>query len=503
MTSFTKDLFISYAHIDNQPMSADEKGWVSRFHVDIENYLAKRLGERPRIWRDDKLQGNDMFAGEITDRLADTALLISVLTPRYLKSDWCTREVAEFCRTAQQSGGITIENKSRIFKVLKTPVVTQESLPSEMKDALGYDFFIYEDEAPVELDAMYGKTYGQAYNLKVAKLAWHITQLLEKLKAVPGDSVQESQDSPKATIYLAECSFDLKEARESLEGELQHHGYTVLPDRELPRDEADYMTAVQSLLERCTLSIHIVGKTYGAVPDGPSEKSVVVLQNELAVKRSKSDALERVIWLPEGTTSYKVLQQAFITALHQDADVQFGADLITGDVETLKASIHNTLKKFEKPEPKQLTTQAPDSDASKLKIHLICNEQDVKATVPVRKFLKSEGFGVTIPLFKGGASKVREASQQFMSECDAVILFYGSGDEAWKYTLDNELKKLPGYRSDKPLPRCYTYLAQPTTPEKEDLIEMEEENLIDGLGDFSHEPMADFIRVMKTGGEPL
>jgi hypothetical protein len=505
MTNFTQDLFISYAHIDNQPMSADEEGWVSRFHVDIENYLAKRLGERPRIWRDDKLQGNDMFAGEITDRLTGVAVLISVLTPPYLKSDWCTREVAEFCRTAQQSGGITIENKSRIFKVLKTPVDTQESLPSEMKDALGYDFFIYEDEAPVELDAMYGKTYGQAYNLKVAKLAWHISQLLKKLKDDPDDSTPNFKKSTKATIYLAECSYDQKEARGLLEGELQHHGYTVLPDRELPRDEDDYMAAVQSLLERCTLSIHLVGKTYGAVPDGPSEKSVVVLQNELAVKRSKSDALERVIWLPEGTTSDKVSQQAFITALHQDADVQFGADLITGDVETLKASIHTTLRKLEKPELKQLAKQAPDADASKLKIYLIFNEQDRKATVPVRKFLLSEGFGVTIPLFEGGASTVREANQQSMSECDAVILFYGSGDEAWKYTLDNELKKLPGYRGDKPLLGCYTYLAQPTTASKQDLIDMEvkEDNLIDGLVDFSPKAMADFMQTMSATGKAL
>jgi hypothetical protein len=74
MTSFTQDLFISYAHIDNQAMTADEKGWVSRFHNALEALLSMRLGKRVRICRDDKLQSNDMFAHEITDKFAETAV---------------------------------------------------------------------------------------------------------------------------------------------------------------------------------------------------------------------------------------------------------------------------------------------------------------------------------------------------------------------------------------------------------------------------------------------
>jgi hypothetical protein len=50
---------------------------------------------------------------------------------------------------------------------------------------------------------------------------------------------------------------------------------------------------------------------------------------------------------------------------------------------------------------------------------------------------------------------------------------------------------------------CYTYLAQPSTANKEDLIDMEEDNLIDGLGDFSHEAMADFMRVVSPAGKTL
>lgn len=30
-------------------------------------------------------------------------VLVSILTPRYLISEWCTKEVAEFCKSAEQS----------------------------------------------------------------------------------------------------------------------------------------------------------------------------------------------------------------------------------------------------------------------------------------------------------------------------------------------------------------------------------------------------------------
>ena len=65
MAHFRKDLFISYAHIDNQPLSPAEKGWVSRFHASLDALLSMRLGQTAKIWRDDKLQGNDAFANEI------------------------------------------------------------------------------------------------------------------------------------------------------------------------------------------------------------------------------------------------------------------------------------------------------------------------------------------------------------------------------------------------------------------------------------------------------
>src|SRR5687768_10693643 len=152
-SKFEKHLFISYAHMDNQPLTPEQQGWISRFHASLSVMLSMRLGRPAEIWRDEKLSGNDVFADEIVSQFPKTALLISVLTPRYLESDWCTREVEEFSKAVEHSGGLVIGNKSRVIKVIKTPVDNEGALPPVMKELLGYPFYVFDEEhTPLELD---------------------------------------------------------------------------------------------------------------------------------------------------------------------------------------------------------------------------------------------------------------------------------------------------------------------------------------------------------------
>jgi hypothetical protein len=511
--NFEQNLFISYAHIDDQPLTPGEKGWISRFHTTLKKILDMRMGGEAKIWRDEKLQGNDVFSNEIVAQFNQSAALVSIVTPRYLHSEWCTREAREFCQSAERSGGLVVGNKSRVFKVIKTPVEADESeaLPAHMKDLLGFEFFTYEDGAALELDPSYGPEYSQRYLKKIALLAQDIARLLKSLQAEGGASKSDDGNIPseppapsKPAVYLAECSHDRKQERELVEGELKRLGYPVLPDKRLPADEAEYVTAVESLLAHCALSIHLVGGSYGAVPDGPTEKSVGIHQNELAAARSRSGGLKRLIWLPHGTRSEHVLQRNFIEALHQDAQAQLGADLIAGDIEELRAAIHDTLRKIEQPEPKQPERDAAGgqsiAEGSTKMIYLINDAKDRKASVPVRKFCRQLWFEVVVPAFEGDASEVRRTNQQQLASCHAVVLFYGAGDEAWKRTIDNELKKMAGYRGGKPLPAVSTYLAEPRTDDKQDLIDMEEPGLIDGLDGFAEAAMAKFLRDVTEAG---
>jgi Transcriptional regulator PadR-like family len=74
---FEKHLFISYAHLDNEPLTEQQQGWITRFHTSLAAILSMRLGRKAEIWRDSKLSGNDIFADQILQQFPKTALQIS------------------------------------------------------------------------------------------------------------------------------------------------------------------------------------------------------------------------------------------------------------------------------------------------------------------------------------------------------------------------------------------------------------------------------------------
>ena len=61
---FENDVFVSYAHIDDQALVEGQKGWIANLHRALEIRLAQLLGKQPKIWRDLKLSGNDVFSEE-------------------------------------------------------------------------------------------------------------------------------------------------------------------------------------------------------------------------------------------------------------------------------------------------------------------------------------------------------------------------------------------------------------------------------------------------------
>src|SRR2546423_13084856 len=118
-TIFENQVFISYAHIDNARFTENEKGWIDRLHEALDWRLPQLIGQPVKIWRDRKLGGNDVFNDTIVIELSNAAILLSVLSPRYFQSQSCLTELEDFFRIAATNGGLRLNDKHRVFKVLK------------------------------------------------------------------------------------------------------------------------------------------------------------------------------------------------------------------------------------------------------------------------------------------------------------------------------------------------------------------------------------------------
>jgi TIR domain-containing protein len=460
MAVFEHDFFISYAHLDDQPLVEGEPGWVSHLHRLLEIRVGQFLGAKPKIWRAPKIQGNDYFADTILESLPNAAALVSVLSPRYVQSEWCARELQTFCHALESSGGLRIADKSRIFKVIKTPV-PREQHPNEVQPLLGYEFYVVDSQTgrPRELFHAYGPDAERAFLAKLDDLAYDIAKLLELLKN-GGGAVQPQ--ASKGKVYLAETSFDLRDERETIKRDLVRNGYEVLPDQPLPLYVSDFEEFVRGQLGRCMLSVHLVGRTYGVVPDGAS-RSLVVLQQELAAERSAAGGLTRLIWMAPDLQIEDERQRELAEYLQTSPEVHAHAELLQIPLEDLKTAIHSKLAPPPSPTTKTMRIYVGDVP----RLYLLCDQQDLESTRPLEDLIFNAGFEVMLPLFDQDEAQARVDHEESLCTCDAVLLFYGEAGEPWLRRKLREVQKSAGLGREKPLLARGIYVAAPITPQKE------------------------------------
>ncbi len=462
------EVFISFTHKDNDPLIDETDGWITRFHSKLKTLLGTRLGREPRIWRDPKLAGNDEFDAELEAQIRNSELLISVLSPRYFNSSWCMRELRAFCLEASRTTGLTLGNKSRVFKVLKSPISSDKLLPDALRNTRGYKFYVKEDDAPIELDGAFGRQYEERFNKKVNKLAWEISQLLSE----PGTTEDTNSEATTKVIsvFLADCGAERIDDREELEADLQMYGFNIVQSIPPPGDANGTHTAVYP-----DLAIHLLGTSNGT----ESSISLESVEDQLALTASISRKREMSRVISIGQESGVAEECPLVQRLKEDEALQAGAELVAGDLSEVKNTVFELLQTIQKTRK----LQAEDVKQPKL-IYVLCDKRDRQATIPLRKFLNEQGYDVEIPVFSGSAKEVRRTNESALARSQGVIIFYGSADEIWRRYTESEAKKVFS-RSRDVNPVIYNYLSEPLTEEKEDLVELSGPNIIDGTKGFA------------------
>lgn len=492
---FDLHAFISYAHIDNEPLEPGQPGWVSRFHAVLKTRLSQRLGEPARLWRDDKLRGDDVFGDEIRAQLPRAALLVSILSPRYVRSTWCNAEVDGF---AAAGGGAQVQNKTRVVKVLKTPLAPGDRVPPLFERSLGHPFYRDDGDRQVEIDPAFGDAERQEFLRRISDLAVEMADNLRALADAPPAGLPAATPGTVPTgqvVFVAECGRDLQAVRAQLVTDLRLHGHTVLPAQQLPLNEDQLRPELSAQLAQAALAVHLVGGSTGPVPEGPTGLSLVALQNALAADASQARGLRRILWLAPGVQGERPEQQAYRDALQADASLQRGADLLNGDAEALKGAVHQALLALGKPAPPPAPAMAAGP-----RVHLLMTEADRAAAVPLVKALRAAGLAVSVPVFAGDAADLRQRNAQLVADSRAVLVVYGAGDEAWKFHQLSDLQKQAAIAGSGPA--RWLALLPPQTPDKDLEQALADAATLDLLGGVAPAALAPLLHTLGAAATP-
>jgi hypothetical protein len=380
--------------------------------------------------------------------------------------------------------------------VVKTHV-ERDLHPAEFQGQLGYEFYELDQKTgrPTEYGQGLGRHHDQRYWDKLNDLAWDIKQTLAAAGPRQSAPVVGNVFEKKGAVYLAETSYDLREERDRIKRELQERGYDILPERELPYKSPEYESAVRESVGRAKLSVHLIGASYGIIPEGADGNSVVRLQNEIAAERSGDPSFKRLIWLPEKLEPREQTQAGFIEYLKTSADPQRGAELLQTTLEELKSVIQVRLSSNGHRAQKAAAALGPK------KIYLICDRRDVDAILPLNDFLFDRGYEVLLPLLDdaGGDAQAIELHKENLASCDAALIYYASANQTWFDFKRRDLLKVAATGRERPLDATGVYVTGEPTGHKK-LFRAQDALVMKNFDDFTPESLKPFLELLDRAG---
>lgn len=458
--SENRTITLVYSEKDDDPIEGGIKGWISNFHKFLTTLMYQITRENPEI----KLVSDTTFATSGAE-LRNSAAVIAILTPSLLGNSMVTKTLNQHAKKLKEDGSLIADGVARFFKVLKYPFDADEQLP-ELEDLLTYDFYLVDPLTgdPQEFTRFFGNDAERSYWMKLVDMAYDINHVLNAKSKSKDDSGYSSIPREK-TVYLASTGVDMVIQRDIIKRELIRHGYKVLPDHSLPKESKALDRMIREDLDRCRLSIHLVGEDYGYKPRG-SELSVIDIQNRVAsdhtyqmvernkdLKEEEKEPFSRLIWVSPDLKNVTERQKIFIEDLKSDAASLEEAEVLQITLQELKSIIREELVtggRFNKSREIRGYGKTKEDDKTKI-IYLIADRRDVQATDEIQTYLKKQGFSVVSPSYEGDLVDLRYIHQENLRRCDASIIYFGDSSEEWINTKLQDLLKAPGFGRIKPM----------------------------------------------------
>lgn len=459
------EVLLNFAPVDDRPLFDGRQGWVSQLYRHLSVRMEQLSGEQIKLARHPGFTGEAAADQELQRHLSKVKAMVSVVSPPFLKSAGCVRELEQFCAHAEQSGGLWVADKPRIFKVMKTPVAAGD-MPAGLTELFaglfGFDFF---EQDPVtgrirEFDEAFGEALRQRFHERLYDLAHEVCQVLRILRQLNSDVADPAKGARhRHVIYIALTTSDLQAERDRIRRELLERGHMVLPETPLPLSAQELERVVRGHLDKCSVAIHLLGANYGVTPEDSAE-SLPCLQVKLSARHARQKELKRYLWMPGLAAVTDTRQQQFLRQVQEDPALHDGAEIMEGDLSLLKREV---LRWLEPPKPALALPPAPAARSADgpPKVYLICEPRDESAIEPLEDYLFAQGLEVCLPAFDGSDADAESLHRENLLTCDAALVFFGAAPRAWVDIKLRELLKAAGSGRSGPIAVQAVFIAPP------------------------------------------
>jgi hypothetical protein len=314
------DVFISYAHRDNTvPEGAASRfGWVTT--------LAANLNVGPNtcykdISIDHQLKPGDPFADDLLVKVANSRLLVLLLSQNYVDSEWCGKEVEHFVRTHAADPDKPrdvyvvellpfeeLTNVPPVIHTLRQNLITSKFWRKAIdRSAVELSGYPNPKQTTEDAQAHYFAALRELQDpidrrvreLKAKEMARHAEMAASAPAALPATALAAPKPTvastavpapaaatgpSRGTVWLADVPDDLDTARTKVRDALKAEGFTVVPEgdyRALPH--AEFQKAAADDLARCDLFVQLLSTTAGRQDaDFPAPRPQLQYQAALA-----------------------------------------------------------------------------------------------------------------------------------------------------------------------------------------------------------------------------
>ena len=402
-------IFISYAHVDNQPVHGQEQGWISHFIHNLGNETARAMGrsENYSLWMDFKLNTNDAVTPEIEQQLREADILLIMMSKGWLASQWCVRELEYFSKVHGDLG-------KRVF-VVNQGGLAREEQPEILHDLLGIPFY---DETPQgklrQLGYPVPQTSDKEYFFRVVDLADQLATSLKLFASAQYQGMPETIEY-KATVYVAPVNDSLFDQRSQLVSELTQFGIRSLPA--CNRFEAD----MDKTLRQCSHFIQLLDTNFAL--GIPQNQHLTAQTADVPILQWRHPELD------------------VGKANHEQKALLKGEAVIACELPDFIRQVREAvLPKLPPPPPQPLV------NGNKM-VFVHASPEDFPKAEEVAATLQERGFGIALPRYEGDAQRIRKSIERGYQYCDVLLMLQqrASADLVEDYLAELEVyaKKSP------------------------------------------------------------